>query len=232
MQTRPLLLGHRGARGEKSIPENTLAAFDFALASGCDGFEFDVRLTVEGKAVICHDATARGLEIAQSTATQLGLPLLREILTRYRRTAFLDIELKVPGLEQITVDLLRQSAPHSAPDRGFVVSSFLPQPLEAMHAIDPAIALGVICESEAQLSRWRDLPVEYVIPHYRLVRENLIAEWKAAGKKIMIWTVNASADMKRFSKWGVDGIISDHPKRLALNLNRRVESRAVSRPRS
>ncbi len=38
MATRPLLLGHRGARSEKSPPENTFAAFDFALASGCDGF--------------------------------------------------------------------------------------------------------------------------------------------------------------------------------------------------
>ena len=48
----PLLLGHRGARVGKSIPENTLASFDLALASGCDGFEFDVRLTADGQAVV------------------------------------------------------------------------------------------------------------------------------------------------------------------------------------
>ena len=48
METRPLLLGHRGARSEKSIPENTLASFDLR-SPGCDGFEFDVRLTAEGK---------------------------------------------------------------------------------------------------------------------------------------------------------------------------------------
>src|SRR5580700_7012607 len=102
MAIRPLLLGHRGARAEKSIPENTVASFDRALASGCDGFEFDVRLTADGRAVVCHDERIRGLEIAQSMAQQLGLPLLREILTRYQRSAFLDIELKVPGLETIT----------------------------------------------------------------------------------------------------------------------------------
>ena len=48
MAIRPLLLGHRGARAEKSISENTLASFDLALAQGCDGFEFDVRLAADG----------------------------------------------------------------------------------------------------------------------------------------------------------------------------------------
>src|SRR5260370_36904617 len=116
METRPLLLGHRGARAEKSIPENTLESFDLALAQGCDGFEFDVRLTADGQAVICHDATATtsGLKIAESTAQQLGLPLLSAVLTRYRSTAFLAIELKSPGLERITVDLLRKLAPARA----------------------------------------------------------------------------------------------------------------------
>jgi glycerophosphoryl diester phosphodiesterase len=32
---------------------------------------------------------------------------------------------------------------------------------------------------------------------------------------MLVWTVNIPADMKRFSKWGVDGIIADNPKRLA-----------------
>ena len=135
---------------EKSIPENTLASFDLALASGCDGFEFDVRLTADGHAVVCHDAKTRGLEIAQSSAQELALPLLREVLTRYQRTAFLDIELKVPGLETITADLLRKLAPA----RGFVVSSFLPEVLQTIHLVDAAIPLGLICETRIQLSRW------------------------------------------------------------------------------
>ena len=105
------------------FPENTVASFDLALASGCDGFEFDVRLTADGHAVVCHHERIGGLEIACSSAQQLGLPLLREILTRYQRSAFLDIELKVPGLETITADLLREFTPA----RGFVVSSFLPK---------------------------------------------------------------------------------------------------------
>src|SRR5580704_10634380 len=108
MGIRPLLLGHRGARAEKSIPENTLASFDLALARGCDGFEFDVRLTADGQPVVCHDATAHGLKIAESSAEKLGLPHVRDVLARYQSTAFLDIELKVSGLETIAVDLLKK----------------------------------------------------------------------------------------------------------------------------
>jgi glycerophosphoryl diester phosphodiesterase len=40
----------------------------------------------------------------------------------------------------------------------------------------------------------------------------------------LVWTVNATVDMKRFSKWGVDGIISDHPKRLVRALGGQEKS--------
>jgi glycerophosphoryl diester phosphodiesterase len=217
----PLLLGHRGARAGKSFPENTLACFDLALASGCDGFEFDVRLTADGRAVVCHHAKIRRLEIARCPAKQLALPSLREVLARYQSTAFLDVELKVSGLETITADLLQKLAPAC----GFVVSSFLPEVLQTINGLDATIPLGLICETRTQLGRWPQLPVEYVIPHFTLVRPDLIAEIKAAGKKMLVWTVNVPADMKRFSKWEVEGIISDYPKRLALTLGRRMESR-------
>jgi len=216
MAIRPLLLGHRGARSEKTIPENTLASFDLALAQGCDGFEFDVRLTADGEGVVCHDAIAHGLRIAESSAEKLALPQLRDVLARYQSTAFLDIELKVSGLETIVTDLLRRLAPA----RGFVISSFLPDVLRVIRDLDATIPLGLICETQAELSHWRKLPIDYVIPHNKLGRKNLIDETKAAGRKILVWTVNATVDMQRLSKWGVDGIISDHPKRLVRALGR------------
>jgi glycerophosphoryl diester phosphodiesterase len=40
MEIPPLLLGHRGARADKSVPENTVASFDLSLAYRCDGFLF------------------------------------------------------------------------------------------------------------------------------------------------------------------------------------------------
>jgi glycerophosphoryl diester phosphodiesterase len=219
MAIRPLLLGHRGARAEESIPENTLASFDRALAHGCDGFEFDVRLSGDGQPVICHDATVRGVEVAGSSAPRLAVPLLRDVLERYQATAFLDIELKVPGLESSTLDLLRAHPPA----RGYLISSFLPEVLEAVHGMDAAVPLGLICETRAQLSFWSKSPVNAVMPYYKLVSRSDMAGIKGAGKKVMVWTVNSAKDMKRFASWEVDGIISDNPEKLVRTLGWRSE---------
>lgn len=211
---RPLLLGHRGARALKSISENTLASFDQALADGCDGFEFDVRLTADGEAVVCHDPKAAGINISRATAKQVsGLPRLRDVLQRYR-DSFLDIELKVKGLERITLDLFLRHRPR----RGFVVSSFIPGVLKSLRAEDASISLGLICESKTQLRFWTELSVEYVIPHCELVEAELIRKVKGAGKKLIVWTINDPAEMRRFADLGVDGIISDDTALLCRTL--------------
>jgi len=217
LSPRPFLLGHRGARALKSIPENTVASFDQALADGCDGFEFDVRLSSDGTPVVCHDPQTGCIEIARASAEQLSaLPQLRDVLIRYQQSAFLDIELKVSGLEKITAALLQKHPPR----RGFVVSSFLPEVLYAVRAEDPGIPLGLICETEAELRHWNELTIEYVIPHYRLVDEALLPELRDAGRKILVWTVNAPEEMRRWAESGVDGIISDDTSLLCRTLAR------------
>ncbi len=212
---RPLLLGHRGARALKSIPENTTASFDRALADGCDGFEFDVRLAADGNPVVCHDPHTGGVEIARAPASQLAaLPQLQDVLARYQERAFLDIELKVSGLEEIIAALLQKHPPQ----RGFVVSSFLPEVLKAAHAQDSGIPLGLICETKAEMRLWSELPIEYVIAHYKLVDPILIRQIRDASRKILVWTVNAPADIQRFAQSGVDGIISDDTSLLCRTL--------------
>jgi glycerophosphoryl diester phosphodiesterase len=220
MGIRPLLLGHRGARGEKSAPENTVASFDLALAQSCDGFEFDVRLNGDGQAVICHDPVVLGRNIAESSSQDLVLPWLSELLARYQESAFLDIELKVAGLENIVAKLLREYTP----SRGFVVSSFLPEVLQVLHGLDPSLSLGLICETQAELGFWRDLPIRYLIPHHKLLTPELLSELKIAEKKIIAWTVNQPTEMNLLHQWGVDGIISDHPERLARTFGRGAAS--------
>jgi len=212
--SRPLLLGHRGARAVKSIPENTIASFDRAVADGCDGFEFDVRLTEDEEAVVCHDQKVAGFHLSRTMAEEVSqLPRLRDILQRYR-DSFLDIELKVKGLERITLDLFLRHKPR----RGFVVSSFVPGVLKALRAQDATIPLGLICEFKTQLQLWSELPVQYVIPHHALAEPDLIRKIKGAGKKVIVWTVNDPADMQRFAESGVDGIISDDTALLCRTL--------------
>src|SRR3990172_2336824 len=52
---RPTIFAHRGASAH--APENTLAAFELALAQGAEGIELDAKLSADGHAVVIHDAT-------------------------------------------------------------------------------------------------------------------------------------------------------------------------------
>jgi glycerophosphoryl diester phosphodiesterase len=215
---RPLLLGHRGARASRQFPENTLASFELCLQQGCDGFEFDVRLSSDAQAVICHDAQVGGLAIANTMAKSLALPTLDDVLKQFARRAFLDIELKVAGLEASTCASLRKHPPQ----KGFVVSSFLPEVRTNMREMDPTIPLGFLCETENQLRDWRQAPAQWVIPRCDLVDGELVEEVHASAKKIMIWTVNRGAQMSEFAAWGVDSIISDETELLVRTLNART----------
>ena len=201
----PLLLGHRGARAFRPIPENTLASFELCLQHGCDGFEFDVRLSGDGQAVVCHDAAVGGMEIEKTASSGLVLPRLEDVLRQFADRAFLDIELKVAGLErQLLAELHKYP-----PQKGYVVSSFLPDVLMAIRDLDPAIPLGILCDSQDQLRDWRKLPAEWVIPQFKLTDRELVELVHAAGRRIMVWTVNCAERMREFAGWGVDAIISD-----------------------
>ena len=217
---KPLLLGHRGAR--RYAPENTIAALDLALEHGCDGFEFDVRLSADRQCVICHDAEYGGLAIAGCSFNKLterlaSLTSLEAVITRYAATAFLDIELKVAGAELTVARLIAENPPA----RGYAVSSFSPKILISLHTAAPQLMTGLIADRRADLERWRDLPIQVVIPHHSLCSAALIKEAHAAGKQVFVWTVNRANEMKRFADQGVDGIISDDTALLARTLRNR-----------
>jgi glycerophosphoryl diester phosphodiesterase len=216
-----LLLGHRGAR--HYAPENTLVAFDLALDHGAAGFEFDVRSTSNKQSIICHDPRVNRLVIRKHTFKQLQAsfatsderpPSLEDVLDRYARSAFLNIEVKVRGMEQ----LVARAVKRTRAQRGYFISSFLPSVVRKLHALDPSLVLGTLAQTRWQLRRWRILPVTYVVPHYRLLSPRLIKKLHAAGKIVVTWTVNDPRQMLRAAKMGVDGIISDDTRLLVETL--------------
>jgi glycerophosphoryl diester phosphodiesterase len=218
-----LLLAHRGAR--KVAPENTFAAFDLCLEQGCDGFEFDVRRTTDGRPIIWHDPRIARKLIENSTfddivtahtrprrfvpKRQKGAILccLDDLLQTYASHAFLDIEIKVAGVEEQVVELVRSLR---KPPRGLVISSFLPLVLIRLHRLAPELPLGYIANRRGDLALWKRLPIEYVKPHWRLATNRAIRNYHRAGKKVIIWTVNTANGMRRYAAYGADGIISDN----------------------
>jgi glycerophosphoryl diester phosphodiesterase len=234
-----LLIGHRGA--SRYAPENTVAAFELALEHGCDGFEFDVRQTSDGRAVICHDSHFAGCDIARSKFDSLvnadsSLPLLEDVVIRFHSRAFLYIELKVAGLEDAVLAALRASPP----ERGYVVASFLPKVLRSLDHLERTLScgegcgtpvrggripLGLICGTASELARWPELPIDYAMPTCSLVSRELADELHAASKRVIVWTVNSERDMRAMAELGVDGIVSDDTQLLCRtvgNLRRQI----------
>jgi len=71
------IIGHRGASA--IAPENTLAAFEQAIADGADGIEFDVRLARDGVPVVIHDATLKRTARRAGLIASLSSTELRQI---------------------------------------------------------------------------------------------------------------------------------------------------------
>lgn len=219
----PLLLGHRGAGVFGSVPENTFASFDLALEHGCDGFEFDVRLTGDGRALVCHDPKVGGITVSHAQPHQLPhLPRLEDVLLRYGQRIFLDIELKVNDLEATVLAALREHPP----ERGYVVSSFIPDVVMELKARSATVPVGIICDKLTQLARGRKLPVEYVIAHESLIDRKLVQEIQGMGRKLFAWTINDKKSMQSLASWGVDGIISDDLQLLMRTLGKSKRDQA------
>ena len=174
-----------------------------------------MRLTADNHAVICHGHRFASTTIAKATAGRLRvLPLLEDVLERYASRAFLDIELKVPGIESHLVNAISKFPL----ERGYVVSSFLPTVLINLRNLSPTVPLGIICETRKQLSIWRDLPVQYVIAHERLITPELLRDAHSDDKAVFAWTINKKASMIRLGNSGVDGIVSDKTDLLVATL--------------
>ncbi len=132
LQSRQVLnVAHRGASGY--APENTLAAFELALAQTADVVEVDVRLTRDGEPVVIHDATVdrttdghgevREKNLTEIRALDAGgwfgpawrgarVPTLREVLEQFADQVLIDVEFK----DGISLQLAASPAALRPPD--------------------------------------------------------------------------------------------------------------------
>jgi glycerophosphoryl diester phosphodiesterase len=210
--------------------ENTFAAFDHAIESGCDGFEFDVRHTSDSIPVIWHDSRLRGRFISRQTFGSLRdrcsasnrlsrypvieLRQLEEVFARYAHIGWMDVELKVPGLEALVTDLVQRYRP----TRGFVISSFLPSVLMELHRIDASLPLAYIFARMPRTQVWRQLPIQYVKPSARLVTAARVTQFHGDGMKVLAWAADHPSVIRRLADAQVDGMIADDPALLARTL--------------
>ncbi len=163
----PLVVAHRGASA--THPENTLPAFEAALAAGADAVELDVRLAADGTPVVLHDpdvartTDGRGpvaaLTVAELKRLNAGppggppvqVPTLREVLELVSGRAGVDLEVKnLPGepgfredgrgIVEATLEALEETA-FAGP---VLVSSFHRPTLRRARRLAPEVPTGLL----------------------------------------------------------------------------------------
>jgi len=97
------------------------------------------------------------------------------------------------------------------------LQSFDTNILEEIHLQAPDISTALLVEEiktfDAHLSTISFKPTIFS-PYFELVTSTVISQAKAAGIKVVPWTVNELKDLQRMVDLGVDGIITDYPDRL------------------
>src|SRR5262249_20096767 len=159
-----------------------------------------------------------------------------EQVERARRVVF-DLELKrVPGqpetigddfsgqeggeLERRVLELVRAAGVLGQT----VVRSFDHRSVLALRRLEPSLTAGVLVANTApgrpgELVRAADAQI--YCPDVNFLDEGQVRQLHAAGVRVLPWTVNDEATWERLLAWGVDGITTDIPDRLADFLRRR-----------
>ncbi len=221
------IIAHRGASG--LAPENTLKAIRLALALGAGAIEIDVQLA-DGELWVFHDrrlercTDGSGVLTAQSRAYLAsldagegeGIPTLWQVMEAIAGQAELHIELK--GAQ--TADEVARLTRRAETELGFaptqwVVSSFHHPELARFAALRPDILLGALTSTipltlakfAAELGAWSlNCDVDFV-------DQALVQDAHDRGLKVLVYTVDESADQAMLAAIGVDGIFTNRPDR-------------------
>lgn len=122
--------GHRGARARR--PENTLPAFEYAIAQGVDALELDMAVTKDNVIVISHDPILEPPVCSgprpSAVIHQLTLAEVREWDCGAVRNPRFDTQQTIPGTSMPTLDEVFQLAPRGEFDFNIETKSFPDHP--------------------------------------------------------------------------------------------------------
>ena len=232
-----MLIAHRGA--SDLAPENTLKAFELAIELGANFIEFDVRRTVDNEIVIMHDpgvfrtthrlGFVKRLTLKKIKSLNAGngesIPTLKELLQATKGKIGYMCELKVKGISEKVVKILSEN---NALDSSILIS-FKHKELLKCQIEHPELKLGAIIPSGfGWITNWffRKKLLTYlseknffsINPFFPLVDKRFVDRAHESDLKVFPWTINSKSKMKKLSKMGVDGILTNHISKLK-NLN-------------
>lgn len=223
------ILYHRG--DEKNAPANTLLAFEAASGGEPDGVELDVQFTRDNVPVVFHDRTLgkhtgadgylRDYSLSELRKIELDIPgdnppqfipTLEEVLDVIGNMEIINIEIKQRAGENIDEEreLVRTVEKKGLLDK-VIFSSFNHYSIKNLNKIAPDAKKGIIYYARLY-EPWKyaeSLGVDYIVPLYRTVTEEVLSEAKERELELMTYGTNNSDKLKRLLKNNVDMIITD-----------------------
>ena len=233
----PVIFAHRGASAH--APENTLAAFELALAQNADAIELDVKLSADEQVVVIHDPTVerttgslgrvKDLSLADLKALEAGsffsakyqgekIPTLEEVFEVVGKRTFINVELtnyNTPRDQLVeTVCMLVKKF---GLQKRVMFSSFFASNLSKARAYLPDVPRGLLAFN-GLLGAWaRSFGFAFgryqaLHPYLKDVTPEQVQRVHRLSRRVHVWTVNAADDMRRLFHWGVDAIFTDDPQ--------------------
>jgi glycerophosphoryl diester phosphodiesterase len=96
-----------------------------------------------------------------------------------------------------------------------VLQSFDFRTLKEAKKLEPKLKLSALFEKpEAICKVTKDLGAQIAAPNFNLVTPEMISECHSMGIEVHPWTLNLESEWKRALSLGVDGIITDYPRKL------------------
>lgn len=238
LAAQPLVIGHRGCRALR--PENTIPAFQHALASGADMLELDVVVTRDNRLVVHHDLhlerkQVRNLTLAEVRAFDRGatpspgfprqtpipgtrIPTLEEVLEFAKsKNARLMIETKVdPNVDPdwFAAAIDRQIRQYGLSDL-VLLQSFDHRTLHSMQKLNSAVGL-VLLNPAKRLDDYIE-PAKALGPaaiqfiNFRVIDADAVRKLHDAGIKVFSGTTDDPDQWQRLVELKVDGILTDDP---------------------
>lgn len=202
------IIAHRGAAFD--APENSIEAFDIAIAQGATRLELDVQLTRDGIPVVHHDeSTGRvgdiDLPIEFSTLAELKkvrlpngerIPTFQELCAAVAGRAELDVELKATQ-PVVAEGILATMADHGLLPRA-LITSFDPEVLRLVRQLgfdgDTGLVVGSPSRNLRQrayeawpFNAWSFAKATHLVMHHRLYHPLLRRHLDANGGKLLFW---------------------------------------------
>lgn len=215
----PLIIGHRGAPAVAL--ENTLPAFEAAIAAGADGIEFDVRLSSDGVPVIIHDDTLtrthgvrrRVAELTQEELHGFGVPSLRELFELMSGNSLLlclEIKSREPELAELCCRMVRE---FEFAER-IIIECFDLNVLRNVDLRKAALFEPRMQTEQSVIDRSLAVGATVLALHHRMAKPSLVEKAKLADLTVVVWTVDDPSWVLRARELGIAALITNDPARM------------------